>query len=126
MYQLLLRTFSFERPRRQVPPAPACEQLLLELPLRLLQQAGGDGPLLELLPRLADFLGAETLSLLLPRSNAPGWRRLGTAEGSEQACPGMANYRCPAACSCVVRAWSAGVFAPSVACRSRKGARRYC
>lgn len=87
MYQLLLRAFSFERPRRQVPPAPACEQLLLELPLRLLQQAGGDGPLLELLPRLADFLGAEALSLLLPRSNAPGWRRLGADEEREQACP---------------------------------------
>lgn len=88
MYQLLLRTLSFERPRRKA--LPSCDQLLLELPLRLLQRAGSDSPLLELLPRLAEQLGANTLALLLPHANAPGWRWLGRAEDSAHGCPGHA------------------------------------
>ncbi|TBU92028.1 ATP-binding protein [Stutzerimonas kirkiae] len=73
MYQLLLRTFLFERRRT----LPSCSQRLLELPLRLLQQAGSDTPLLELLPLLRETLGAEAVTLLLPQANTVGWRRLG-------------------------------------------------
>lgn len=87
MYQLLLRALSFERPRRRPRQSPSSEQLLLELPLRLLQQAGSDVPLLELLPRLADALGAEALTLLLPHAHAPGWRWLGQQHDAQQACP---------------------------------------
>jgi len=55
MLQLLLRTFLVERRPRDVPELPAYRQALAALPLRLLQQAGADAPLVELLnPGIGD------------------------------------------------------------------------
>lgn len=76
MIQLLLRTLLLERQPRSVAP-PAYRQTLLELPLRLLQQSGGDGPLLELLPQLEQALQADRVNLLLPQRTGSGWRMLG-------------------------------------------------
>lgn len=87
MFQLLLRTLLVERRPRAVPLV--YRQALLELPLRLLQQAGSDAPLLELLPHLELAVQADALHLLLPQPSAPGWRLLGTAVGSDTGgCPG--------------------------------------
>lgn len=80
MLQLLLRTFLAERRPRDVPEPPAYRQALAALPLRLLQQAGADAPLLELLPHLQWALQAAAVQLSLPQLGAPGWRHLGTAE----------------------------------------------
>lgn len=76
MIQLLLRTLLLERQPRPAAPS-AYRQTLLELPLRLLQQGGGDGPLLELLPQLQQALQADHACLLLPQRTGPGWRALG-------------------------------------------------
>lgn len=77
MLQLLLRTFLAERRPRGVPAPPVYRQALAALPLRLLQQAGGDAPLLELLPQLQHALDAAGLDLLLPQQGLARWRHLG-------------------------------------------------
>ncbi|MGF0335210.1 sensor histidine kinase [Ectopseudomonas toyotomiensis] len=79
MIQLLLRTLLVQRQSRQAAP-PSYRQALLELPLRLLQQ-GGEAPLLDLLPLLAQALEAKQACLLLPAGTGPGWRRVGEASG---------------------------------------------
>ncbi|OEC33979.1 two-component system, NarL family, nitrate/nitrite sensor histidine kinase NarX [Pseudomonas cuatrocienegasensis] len=84
MFQSLLRTLLHEQPRR-VDATPGYQQGLDELPLRLLQQAGSDAPLLDLLPHLRDALNANALYLLLPVAGAPGWRQLGAP--SAEGCP---------------------------------------
>ena len=83
MLQLLLRTFVAERRPRGVPAPPVYRQALAALPLRLLQQAGGDAPLLELLPQLQHALDAAGLDLLLPQQGLARWRHLGAPAALE-------------------------------------------
>lgn len=90
MFQLLLRTLSVERQARTPAALPAYRQALLELPLRLLQQAGADAPLLDVLPELQTAVQAVSLSLSLPQNSAPGWRHLGKMD-DVGACPAHAG-----------------------------------
>lgn len=125
MIQLLLRTLLVQRQSRQAAP-PSYRQALLELPLRLLQQ-GGEAPLLDLLPLLAQALEAKQACLLLPAGTGPGWRRVGEASG-DAGCVGHVA-QLPAAgggCNSVVFAWSVGIFKRFAGCSMKKGVARCC
>jgi two-component system nitrate/nitrite sensor histidine kinase NarX len=88
MIQSLLRQLPAEPRSRAEPGLPAYQQALLELSLRLLQQAGSDAPLVELLPCLREAMQADGLCLLLPLPSAPGWRRLANLRSNtDTACP---------------------------------------
>lgn len=80
MLPLILRNTSAFRLWRRSSTSGDWRPLLLELPLRLLQQPGSDLPLQTLLPVLAGHLQARHLCLLLPAASAAGWQRLGTQE----------------------------------------------
>jgi two-component system nitrate/nitrite sensor histidine kinase NarX len=89
LQQVLRNGFAYRPWRwlwRDAQNVDACQRLLLELPLRLLQQPGSDAPLLAVLDGLRQRLKARHAQLLLPLAGQTGWRQLATGNATGD-CP---------------------------------------